>query len=220
MKRKNDQKNICNEKAELGGKRLGIIGGTFNPVHIGHLLLAEWALDFAELDQILFIPTGFPYLKKEPPVLGGEERLRMVEMAVSHREDFLCSDIEVKRKGHTYTYETLEALSETYPDSRFFFIAGADCLETIEHWRYPEKIFKSCTLIAAIRSGTSLAEMKIKKLELTKRYSADILLMPFPDLAISSTNIRERIKQGKSIRYLLPDNIIKYIKDNSLYIDI
>lgn len=205
-------------------KKTGILGGTFNPVHIGHLLLAEWVREAAELDEILFIPTGYSYMKMESSMEclssmpDGWERLRMIELAVAGRQDFCCSDIEVRREGYTYTFETLELLRKETPDTDYYFIMGADCLFTIENWRYPERIFRSATLIAAARSGMPVAEMEAKSRELEERYQGKILLFPFLSLEVSSTDIRKRIKEGKSIRYQVPDQVLSYITEKQLYI--
>ncbi|MDL2301923.1 nicotinate-nucleotide adenylyltransferase [Lachnospiraceae bacterium OttesenSCG-928-D06] len=198
--------------------KTGIMGGTFNPIHMGHLLLAEWAMDFAGLDRVIFLPSGVPYQKVGKSLLDGKIRLEMVELAVSDHKKFSCSDMEIEREGYTYTYETLELFSECYPDEEFFFILGADCLFSIEHWKCPDKIFEACTLIAAVRGDVKIHEMEKKKTELTERFDAHIMLMPFLNLDISSTNIRERVSLSKSICYLVPENVRQYIINHALYL--
>lgn len=197
--------------------KIGILGGTFNPIHWGHLLLAEQARDTLDFDQVWFIPTGCSYTKEKDSILPGEERFRMVEMAVQDNRLFRCLDIEVNREGATYSYETLEQLRAAYPGDDFYFIVGADCLYSIESWRCVERIFKSCTLVAAIRNGVLWSGLEEKRAELRKRYQCSIILLPFPDIPISSTEVRERIRTGRSVKYLIPENVRMYIEEKGFY---
>lgn len=199
-------------------KKIGIMGGTFNPIHIGHLILAERAMEENGLDEIWLIPTGCSYMKKNLDVVSGEERFAMASLAVEGREKIKCMDIEIKRTGYTYSYETLEQLRNLYPNHEFYFIFGADCLFTIENWKYPERIFSNCKVIAAVRNGSSQASMEQKKMELEQKFQAEIRLLPFLNLEISSTELRERIRLGKSVNYLIPDNVISYIAEKKFYI--
>lgn len=199
-------------------KKIGIIGGTFNPIHIGHLILAQRALEEKELDEIWIIPTGCSYMKANQDILSGEERLAMVELAISDNDKLKCLDIEIKRSGYTYSYETLEQLNDEYPDHSFYFIFGADCLFNIENWKYPERIFNNCSVIAAARNGASLSQMEEKIVQLQERFGADISLLTFPNLEISSTDLRERIRLGKSVTHLIPDKVISYIKEKGFYL--
>lgn len=145
------------------------------------------------------------------------DRLKMTELAAKKNEHFRCLDLEIKRNGYTYTYETLEELVQTYPEDEFYFILGADCLFTLETWKYPERILECCKLIAAVRDEASMEEMRAKKAELEHRFGGEILLLPFVRLSLSSTEIRERIKQGKSVRYMVPDSVLAYIEEKGLY---
>lgn len=198
-------------------KKMGIMGGTFNPIHTGHLLLAQWALEEVGLDGVLFMPTGNSYMKDVEEMLSGSERLAMTRLAISDRECFFCSDLEVKRGGNTYTYETVESLHSIYPQSKLYFIIGADCLFSIENWYCPEKIFQNCILVAASRGGTSLEALEEKRRVLKDTYGAEILLISFPNMEISSTDIRRRCREGRSIQYLVPDNVREYIIQNHYY---
>lgn len=198
-------------------KKIGIMGGTFNPIHIGHLTLAERAMDALCLDEIWLIPTGCSYMKQNTNILPGEERLVMAQLATEDNPRIKCLDIEVKRAGYTYSYETLEQLNELYSDCEFFFIFGADCLFAIENWKYPERIFNHCTVVAAVRNGASLTGMQEKISELETRFRGKIILLPFLNLEISSTELRERIRMGKSVKYLIPDNVIEYISNQGFY---
>lgn len=198
-------------------RKIGIMGGTFNPIHMGHLMLAEDVRDAFSLDEIWLIPTGCSYMKAEASVLSPKERYHMTSLATSDNEKFRCLDIEIKREGYTYTYETLEELRREYPEAAFFFLTGADCLFTIENWKEPERIFANCHMIASVRGDASLTEMEAKRDELAKKYHAQITLFSFRNLEISSTDIRERVRQGKSIRYLVPDKVRSYIEEKGFY---
>jgi len=198
-------------------KRIGIMGGSFNPIHNGHLLLAQWAMEEAGLDGIIFMPTGNSYMKAREEMLPGPERLAMTQLAIRDRECFFCSDLEIKRGGNTYTYETLESLQSMYPHARFYFIVGADCLFSIENWYCPKKIFQYCTLLAASRNGAPMEALEKKRRELAEIYDAQILLMAFPNLEISSTDIRHRCREGRSIQYLMPDSVREYIVQHHFY---
>ncbi len=197
--------------------KIGIMGGTFNPIHNGHLLLAQYALEENHLDEIWFIPTGCSYMKKEQGVLPGEERYHMVELAIMDNPRMRPIDIEIKRKGYTYTYETLAMLNLLYPEHQFYFIFGADCLFSIENWKCPQEIFDSCRIIAAVRSGASMEQLEAKKVELVQKFRGNIILMPFLQLEISSTLIRERVVAEKDVRYMLPESVWKYILQKHLY---
>lgn len=198
-------------------KKIGIMGGTFNPIHMGHLLLAEWARDTAGLDEVWLIPTGYSYMKSGQDMAASEERLFMTRLAVEGSQYMKVLDSEVKRAGYSYTCDTLEELKKQYPEYHFYFIFGADCLFSVESWKKPECIFADCSIIAAVRGEVNLEEMRLKKEELQKKYGADIYLLPFLQLEISSTIIRERIKEGKSVRYLVPDTVISYIEEKGFY---
>lgn len=165
------------ERQGICMSKIGIMGGTFNPIHNGHLALAEYAMDELKLDEVWFIPTGCSYMKKDvSDILPGEERLMMARLATQDNDRMKCLDIEIKRDGYTYSYETLEQLKCEYPENQFYFIFGADCLFTIEVWRYPERIFENCTVVAAVRNGADVTQMKQKIAELSDKYQADICL--------------------------------------------
>lgn len=197
--------------------KIGIMGGTFNPIHIGHLTLGQWAMNELNLDEVWFIPTGISYQKEKLQVLPGEERLHMTELAIADNVAFKCLDMEVKREGYTYSYETMEQLKRQYPEDTFYFIVGADCLFAIENWKYPEKIFESCILAAAIRGKASLGEMEKKKTQLEARFNGKVVLFPFSKLEISSTEIRSRVHEGKSIEHMVPEKVKKYIEEKGFY---
>ena len=201
-------------------RRIGIMGGTFNPIHTGHLALAEWVREHQELDEVWFVPTGSSYLKDPRQILPGRERLYMTALAIGDNPFFRCLDLEVLRGGKTYSYETLEQLKHCHPQDTFYFIVGADCLFTIEKWKHPERIFQNCILAAAVRGDVSMGDMEEKKRELEQKFSMTglkILLIPFLPFPVSSTDIRCRIRQGHSIRYLVPERVITYIQEKGYY---
>lgn len=198
-------------------RKIGIMGGTFNPIHTGHLLLAEWAMEEAGLEEVWVIPAGITRGKAESNLLDGRERLHMAELAVQDNQRMCCMDVEIRREGYTYTYETLEELQSLYPEAKFYFIAGADCLLSIEKWKCPEEIFRRCTLIAAVRDGTPEEAMEEKRAELLERYGGEIILLPFVRMSVSSSEIRRRRAEGKSIRYMVPESVRNYIEEKGFY---
>ena len=141
-------------------KKIGIMGGTFNPIHMGHLIIAEKAREQSGLDKVLFMPSGIPYMKDSRQVLPGKVRAQMTELAIRSNPFFDISTMEVEREGRTYTYETLETLRAQNPDTKYYFILGADSLWKIEEWRYPERIFAACHILAAVREEKTTEDMK------------------------------------------------------------
>lgn len=198
-------------------KKIGIMGGTFDPIHVGHLMLAEWARSAADLEQVWIIPTGQSYMKSDRRILPGEERLHMAELAAEGNRHLRCLDLEIRRAGYTYTYETMEQLRSEHPDTEFYFIQGADCLFAMETWKYPERILNACTVLAAVRGDADLSALQEKRAELLERYGGNIVLLPFLQLSISSSEIRDRIRAGKSIRYMVTDNVLQYIEEKGFY---
>ena len=197
--------------------RIGILGGTFNPIHIGHLMLAEWAADAAILDQVWLIPAGTPCWKTDETILPASQRLQMVKLALDGNHKLKCMDLEVRKEGYSYSYETMEALKQQFPEHHFYFIVGSGCLFTLENWKCPERLFQSCTILAACRGNTPFRELELKRAQLLERFQGDILLMRFPDLSLSSTEIRERIKNHESVKYMVPDKVIQYIREKRCY---
>lgn len=204
-------------KKDPGMNRAGILGGTFNPIHMGHLRLAERAMDAVSLDEVWLLPSGVSYMKSGQDILPAEERLYMTQLAAAENARFRCVDMEVRKPGASYTCETLEQLRQEHPETELFFIVGADCLFTIEYWREPERIFAACTLIAAMRGEYSAEEMEDKKRQLEHRFGAKIILLPFFPVEISSTQIRESVACGRSIRHLVPESVCAYIEEKGFY---
>lgn len=198
-------------------RRIGIMGGTFDPIHIGHLIIAENALESYHLNEVLFIPTGVPYMKSEKQVSDVRDRVRMVELAISDNPNFSLSTIEADEAENTYTYRTLEKLKELNPGAEYFFIMGADSLFAMESWKHPEKIFSDCTVLAAVRDEKNAMDVRDKITELEHNYKAKILLLPARSIEISSTDIRRRLMRKESVRYMVQDTVITYIKEQKLY---
>ena len=198
-------------------KKTGIMGGTFNPIHTGHLLLAENARDGFGLDEILFIPSGRSYMKREAEILDRHQRYEMTLLATQDNPAFFVSDIEVKRKGNTYTCDTLSQLKQQEPETDFYFIVGADSLFSMETWKEPERIFRNCTVLAAIRDDKDSEMLQEQIAYLTDKFGARICQIVFREIDISSTDIRMRLANGQSIRYMVPDKVISYIEQHHLY---
>lgn len=202
---------------EKSVKRKGIMGGTFNPIHLGHLLLAETAKEAFKLDEILFIPSGQSYMKDTAEIAAKEMRLEMTRLAIVDNPDFRLSAIEVEREGNTYTFETLLTLREREPDTEFYFIAGADSLYNMETWKHPHIVFHNCTVLAAVRDNMHKEELQKQIQYLKEKYNAVIYLLPLKEITISSTDIRNKWKQKKSIRYMVPKTVIDYMREHHLY---
>ena len=198
-------------------KRLGIMGGTFNPIHNGHLYLAREASKQYHLEQVLFMPSGTPYMKDQREVLPGEFRVMMTKLAIQDDPHFSLSTMEIEKEGNTYTYETLEALNGMYPQTDIFFILGADSLFAIEDWRLPERIFASCKILAAIRDDVSFGEIEEHARNLKQKYDAEILMLKTNTVDISSSMIRKYLREGTSVKGLIPDTVYDYILNYNLY---
>ena len=193
--------------------RVGILGGTFDPVHLGHLLLAEQARAHLALDLVLFIPAGEPWRKSHRAITAPEHRLAMLRAAIAGNDAFGISDIELRRSGPTYTADTLEALAAERLDDEFYFIIGADALADLPNWHMPERIVRHATLAVAPRDAQlpNAADLVVAGL------AARIETFPMPRIDISSTDIRDRVQRADSIRYLVPDAVSDYITELRLY---
>lgn len=199
-------------------KKVGIMGGTFDPIHNGHLLIAQSALDTFKLDEILFIPSGTPWLKDVSKVMSKKTRVSMTGLAIENNPKFALSTIEIDREGNSYSYETLEILKKQNPNIEYYFILGADSLLSIEKWKNPDKLMQSCVLLTAVRDECDVSGITEQIEYLKEKYDADIRLLPTTRVDISSTMIREKVKNGQSVRYMLPDAVIDYIERFSIYV--
>jgi nicotinate-nucleotide adenylyltransferase len=190
------------------------MGGTFDPIHYGHLVTAEEALWQFSLDEVLFVPTGQPWMKDRPDVSPPEHRYLMTVIAVSSNPHFRVSRLELDREGPTYTVDTLRALKDQYGEkTELFFVSGADAILEIFGWKDPEEILELARFIAATRPGYDIARFER---EAPTRHP-NVEVMSVPALAISSTDIRRRVREGSPIRYLVPEGVKTYIEKSGLY---
>lgn len=201
------------------GLRIGISGGTFDPIHMGHLIIAEDIREKFSLDKIVFIPTGNPPHKNVRKITDAKLRFDMVKSAISTNPWFEASNIEVAREGYTYTVDTLTQLRDMFGlDTKLYFIIGADVVFDLLSWRCYEKVFSLCEFIAALRPGYG-SDSFYKEIERLKEgWGAVIHTVQAPLVDISSTGVRERVKAGKSVRYLVPEAVDKFIAAEELYI--
>ncbi len=215
--------------------RVGIFGGTFNPVHYGHLRAAEEVKEKLDLDRVLFIPAGSPPLKTRDIEDGGH-RYEMIKRAIRGNPSFDLSDIECKKKGKSYTVKTIEALKRANPETEFFFIVGIDAFLDIPEWWQPDLLVSLANFIIISRPGFPFSELRTSpylkpgrkilrafdglKTEICRtklQSNRDAILVKLTPLGISATAIRRLIRQGKSIKYLLPPEVYSYIITNNLY---
>ena len=194
------------------------MGGTFNPPHIGHFIIAETVRQEISLDKIIFIPTGRIGYKDSSNVASAEHRCNMLNMVIHENPAFELSDIEIKNsRNYSYTANTLLALKDINKNRDDYFIVGADSLDYMDDWYKPEIIFSNCRVVCANRPGISALRLKSKKEELEREFGADITFVDIPQVGISSSLIRNRVAEGKSIKYLTDARIEEYILLNGLY---
>lgn len=199
--------------------KIGIMGGTFDPIHNGHLMLGETAYEQFGLDEVWFMPNGNPPHKSSASIESDVlDRLHMVELAVKETSYFRLYDYEAKKKDVSCSYATLEYLKEQYPQDEIYFIIGADSLFSIEHWVQPERIFPTCTILAAFRDEANTKEVMETQIQyLKEKYQANIELLRSPLVPVSSSQLRENLKQGVSIHGLVPNQVEAYIDEKGLY---
>ena len=197
--------------------KIGIMGGTFDPPHLGHLLSAEYTAAELELERVIFIPTGLKAYKSADNAASAADRYAMTAAATAANEKFDVSDIEIKNTDINYTGDTLEKLHGIYPGTHFYFIVGADSLDYMDEWHEPEKLFRLCTVAAVGRPGFDTARIFDKAESLKRRFNADIRYIDMPQIDNSSSEIKNRIKAGKSVRYMVPGCVEEYIKREQLY---
>jgi len=198
--------------------RYGIMGGTFDPIHIGHLVVADEIREKFNLDKVIFIPTGNPPHKDSHKVTESKHRYEMVLLATSDNSYFEASSIEIDREGITYTIDTIIALKEKYnSDIEFYFITGADAILELSTWKMVDKLLSICKFIAATRPGFDITKLEVNNKELTEKYRNNIFTTTVPLLDISSTDIRRRVIEGRTIKYLLPKSVEDYIMENKIY---
>ena len=200
--------------------KIGIMGGTFDPIHNGHIMLGEYAKNLFALDEVWFMPNGNPPHKLNSNIESQtNHRVAMVKEAIKGKEGFKVQLYEVDRKEVNYSYLTMTHFNEIYPENEFYFIIGADSLFAFESWKHPELLVKKCVLLAAYRDGKNTSEMEAQIQYLNTKYDADIRLLSTPNVDISSSNIRKKIKLGEDIKEFIPESVYSYIQTNNLFKD-
>ena len=191
----------------------GIMGGTFDPIHLGHLVTAEEVRDYFHLDEVVFVPSARPPHKVGQVITSPEHRYLMVVLATITNPYFRVSRVELERVGPSYAVDTLRYFREFWGDeSEIYFITGADAFAQISRWNNPEELFRLCTFVAATRPGYKMVSME-------EKYRQKVKMIEVSALAIASSEIRRRVKKGESIKYLVPEAVENYIKKNGLYVN-
>lgn len=198
-------------------KKKGVLGGTFDPIHNGHLHIAYEAMYRLKLDEIIFMPSGNPPHKKEKNITDAEIRYLLVKTAIEDEEKFRVYDYEIYSNGYSYTYKTLEHLNEIEPETQWYFISGADCLMELDTWKNVKGIFGKCRFVVFTRGGYSKEQLLVRKRSVEEEYDKEIIFLDIPLIDISSTYIREKINDSKEVSYLLPRELYNQIKELQLY---
>ena len=193
--------------------RIGVLGGTFDPPHEGHLALARAAADALNLDEVIFLPTHRNPLKKDAKQTGAKKRMEMVRLATKNEPAFAVSDIEVERKGLSYAVDTMRQLQMVRPGD-YWFILGADALKDFKKWKQPEKLLKLARLAVAVRPPETFQDAISR---IPEQFRARIDAVPMPPVEISSTEIRERISGKRPVSQWVPRDVLQYIEENRLY---
>lgn len=202
----------------MGCKKVGIMGGTFDPIHLGHLILGEKAFEQFGLDRVLFMPSGNPPHKRNRAGRATlDQRIEMVRLAINENPHFELSLEDACEEGYSYTKETLTRLKSNHPDTEYYFIMGADSLFSFEEWKEPDQIAKLAVLVTAVRDHVKLTEMRTQIAHLNRIYDADIRILSTPNMDISSQMLRSWIKEGKSVKYYIPDTVSEYIHQCGIY---
>jgi len=203
----------------MSKESIGIMGGSFNPIHIGHLVIAEEARVKFSLSKVIFVPVGIPGYRKKIKLLDPERRFVMTLLATTSNPHFFVSRIEIDRTGKCYTYDTVVELRKIYPEDKYniFFITGADAVLSILTWKNPKELLSMCYFIAATRPGYNLKKLNDKLKKICLDCETRVFPIQVPELSISSTMIRERIKKNEPIKYLVPKEVEDYIYKNELY---
>ncbi len=194
----------------MAGKRLGIMGGTFDPIHMGHLVTAEQARADLDLDEVVFLPAGQPWQKDEDTT-SAEHRYLMTVLATAANSAFSVSRDEIDRDGPTYTVQTLRMLREQVPHATLFFITGADAILNILTWKDADECLELAVFVAATRPGYDLAKLEAQGVR------GQVRVLDVPALAISSTDVRERFAKGRAVRYLIPREVEQFARKHGLY---
>lgn len=198
--------------------KVGLMGGTYNPIHLGHLIISEYIRTNFPLDKVIFIPTGDPPHKDNKELISAIDRFNMTKLAIESNPYFDISSIEIKREGKSYSSDTIDEFLKEMHEDELYFIIGSDTLFELEKWKNIKNIFKKIRFIVAGREGLSDNNIEDKVEEYRKKYNSNIVYVSGPKIEISSTMIRECVAEEKSIRYLVPWEVEEYIKTHRLYI--
>jgi nicotinate-nucleotide adenylyltransferase len=193
-------------------RRVGIMGGTFDPIHHGHLVAASEVQSWFDLDEVIFVPTGEPWQKADREVSPAEHRYLMTVIATAANPRFEVSRVDIDRSGPTYTIDTLRELSALHPDADLYFITGADAMAALLTWQDHEELFKLAHFVGCTRPGHELTDVTLEGLPRDR-----ITLVEIPALTISSTDCRHRVESGEPVWYLVPDGVVQYIGKHELY---
>lgn len=197
--------------------KMCVFGGTFDPIHVGHLMIAEDVRGSLGLDQVLFVPTGQPWLKEHQPVSAAHHRLAMVSIATTDNPCFHVSSIEAMRPGPSYCIDTLIELHRTLgPEVDLYFLLGLDALAELDRWHQPNRVLELCTLVAVARPGSTELDRSVLE-SVRPGASTEVLVVEAPLISISSTEIRERVLRKLSIKYRVPEQVEVYIHEHGLY---
>lgn len=197
--------------------KIGILGGTFNPIHKGHILLGEYCRKNLSLDKIMIIPTYTPPHKSSNQLADETHRLNMCRIATESLSNYIVSDIEIKRKGKSYTYQTLTALNEIYPEDTFYLIMGADMFLSLDKWKNPEIIFEKAIIVAVPRNESDMDDLSVYYNSVIINVGAKAVILDEPVMQVSSTYIRDNIDNCNLIESLVDRNVYDYIVKNNLY---
>ena len=198
--------------------KIGIMGGTFDPIHIGHLILGENAYLQFGLSRVIFMPSGNPPHKRHREGQAtDDQRVSMVYRAIASNPHFELSLEEMHEDGYSYTYRTLERLREHFPENEYYFIIGADSLFDFDSWREPQRITDACTLIVATRNHTSNEKLDAEIDRIRRKYNARIEKLDTENIDVSSHELRSWIEEGKTVKYYVPDPVIDYINEFHIY---
>jgi len=199
-------------------KRVGVLGGTFDPVHYGHLFIAEYALHEFALDKIIFIPAARPPHKDNQGISSSEHRVNMLRLALENQSSYLLSTIEIEREGYSYTIDTIRDLIQQNPDTEFYFIMGMDAFIDLPSWKEPHELLRLCKFIVFYRPFSSSPGVGGAATNETFCIGDKIYFLYFPGIFISSSLIRARLKENKPVQHMLPRKVMDYIKDKGLYL--
>ncbi len=198
--------------------KIGVLGGTFDPIHNGHIIVAEETGARLDLAEVLFVPAGQPWLKEDSSILAAEHRVQMIRLAIAEQPYFKLSTMEIERAGFSYTVDTITELqAQLGTGDEFFFILGWDNLAQLPLWKEPSRLIKVCRLVAVPRPGYSLPDLNSLEAAIPG-LSQRLILLEKPEVDIDATEIRNRVAQGLSIGHLVPEPVAEYIAQHKLYL--